>query len=412
MRSSKQLGLALNILRHSKLRSYLTIIGIVIGVAAVVAIISIGDGLSQTVEESLGGMGAEIITVTPGYSGAIDIFGSGPPAPGEGGGFPGTDTGGSDALLTDKDIQALRSVEDIDYIQGTVSGRGSAYYLGENAGVSITGVDTRVWKDITTSDIALGRFLSSGDYNSIVVGASIAEDMFKQPLGINRMIEIEEKSFKIVGILEPGSDDRTVIMPIDAARDIFSDIDPDEYHSITIKASDSDAVDKVIEDVERKLFLSRHVTERDRDFSVISMKAIQEQVNQIMGTMTAFLTAIAAVSLLVGAVGIANTMFTTVMEKTKEIGIMKSIGAKNRDILTIFILYAALVGLMGGLIGITLGAGMSMALGGMAEGFTTVITPQLLVMGLAIAVGIGTVSGMIPARRASMLKPVDALRYE
>ena len=411
MRSSKQLGLAINILRHSKLRSYLTIIGIVIGVAAVVAIISIGDGLSQTVEESLGGLGAEIITITPGYSGATDIFGGGPPQPG------GSQvTGGSDAKLTDKDIQALRSIEDIDYIQGSVSGRGSAYYLGENAGVSISGVDPKVWKDITTSDLALGRFLSTGDYNSVVVGTSVAEDMFKQPLGINRMIEIEGKSFKIVGILEPGSDDRTVIMPIDAARDILSDIETDEYHSITIKASDSELVDKVIEDVEKKLFLTRHVSERDRDFTVISMKAIQEQVNQIMGTMTAFLTAIAAVSLLVGAVGIANTMFTTVMEKTKEIGIMKSIGAKNRDILTIFILYAALVGLVGGLIGITLGAGMSLAIGGMsagmAQGFTTVVTPQLLLMGLAIAVGIGTISGMIPARRASMLKPVDALRYE
>jgi len=165
------------------------------------------------------------------------------------------------------------------------------------------------------------------------------------------------------------------------------------------------------------------VTEREKDYSIVSAKAIQENIANVTQSITLFLGAIAAVSLLVGAIGIANTMFTSVLEKTKEIGIMKSIGAKNRDILSIFILNAGMVGLVGGLFGIAFGSiasGMLPALGirmmgggGMgAGGMTTAITPQLLIFALALSVTIGVLAGAIPAYRASRLRPVDALRYE
>jgi putative ABC transport system permease protein len=173
-----------------------------------------------------------------------------------------------------------------------------------------------------------------------------------------------------------------------------------------------------VEEIEEKLMISRQINnEDDRDFSVSSSLSMAESVSDMMGSMTLFLSAIAAVSLLVGAVGIANTMFTSVLERTKEIGTMKAIGAKNHDILMIFIVNSGLVGLVGGILGVACGAmatslfpmlGVTMT-GGSAS---IVLSPTLMASGLGIAVVIGVVSGAIPAYRASKLKPVDALRYE
>jgi len=389
MRLSKSLKLALNILLHSKLRSWLTIIGIVIGVAAVVAIVSIGEGLQQNVQSRLGGLGADLITISPGGGRATGGFR---------GGFGGDHNGGSGGVtessaknLTKRDVQVLQSIENIQFIQGIVSGRGEAYYLSEKATVSIDGVDPLVWKEITASELESGRFLGPSDANVVVVGSRIAKSTFKQALALNRIITIEGKAFKIVGILKEGGgfggDDRKIIMPIKDARDTLEDVGDEKFDSIVIKATDVDSVDKVMEDADKKLMISRHVTERRKDYRISSAKATQERLSDITQTMTLFLGAIAAVSLLVGAVGIANTMFTSVLEKTKEIGIMKAIGAKNRDIMFIFMFNAAI-------------------------GMVTVISPQLLIFALLLAIAIGIAAGAIPAYKASKMKPVDALRYE
>ncbi|MDQ1253015.1 MAG: putative transport system permease protein, partial [Euryarchaeota archaeon] len=167
--------------------------------------------------------------------------------------------------------------------------------------------------------------------------------------------------------------------------------------------------------IEKKLMVSRHINqEDDRDFSVSASKSMAESVTEMTGTMTLFLGAIAAVSLLVGAVGIANTMFTSVLEKTKEIGTMKAIGAKNKDILMIFLFNSGMVGLVGGILGVMLGAivssGLQTMMGDMASG--TGLSYTLMFEGLLLAVSIGVISGVVPAYRASKLKPVDALRYE
>ena len=172
----------------------------------------------------------------------------------------------------------------------------------------------------------------------------------------------------------------------------------------------------LMEDIEKKLMISRHINqEDDRDFSVTASKSMAESVTEMTSSMTLFLGAIAAVSLLVGAVGIANTMFTSVLEKTKEIGTMKAIGAKNRDILMIFLFNSAMVGLVGGILGVMLGAIVSSGLQSMMGGNMTSgsgLSISLMVEGLILAVLIGVISGVVPAYRASKLKPVDALRYE
>jgi putative ABC transport system permease protein len=430
MKPAKSFKLALNILMHSKVRSSLTIIGIVIGVAAVVAIMSIGEGMQQALESNLGGLGADIITISPGASRATGMFRNF-----GGGESPGTvsvvtrGTGSSteeeSKNLTIKDIQVIRSVENVDIVTGTVSGRGEVYYLAETVSVSVTGVDPVGWNEITTSTLSSGRFLNAGDYNSVLVGSRVANNMFKQPLVINRAITIEDVNFKIVGILNEsgssfggGGSDSGIIMPIEAARAVLDDVGNDEFDSIIVKVADANLVTETMSAIDEKLMLTRHVTNRTKDYSVTSAVAMQETITTTMESMTTFLAAIAAVSLLVGAIGIANTMFTTVLERTKQIGIMKAIGAKNRDIMTIFLMNSALVGFVGGMIGVAIGylasavVVLPMMGGGMRGGMGNAVSPQLMLFGLSIAIGIGILSGLIPAYHASKLKPVDALRYE
>lgn len=419
MKLQKSFKLALNILLHSKLRSWLTIIGIVIGVAAIVAIVSIGEGAQVNVQERLSGLGADLITISPGFDRASGGFR---------GGFGhrerrGALTLSSDSLnLTDKDIQAIKPIDGIEFIDGVVSGRADIFYLAETSSGTINGVDPLAWRNIVTTELKSGRYLNPSDTNVIVVGSRIAESTFKQPLSLNRAVQIEGRLFKVVGILKEagrfGGDDNKVFMPIDAAREILEEVGKEKFDSIVVKVNNPDLVDRVSEQIETKLMISRHLTERRKDFTVTSSKALQERLTDITKTFTIFLAAIAAVSLLVGAVGIANTMFTSVMEKTKEIGIMKAIGARNSDILAVFLINSGLVGLVGGLLGISLGSAISYLLPNVISGFgpggqlKTVIPISLLVSALLISIMIGMIAGAIPAYRASKLKPVDALRYE
>jgi putative ABC transport system permease protein len=196
---------------------------------------------------------------------------------------------------------------------------------------------------------------------------------------------------------------------------LITDAKKDVFDSIHVKARSVDVVDTVSTAIEKKLMISRHINkEADRDFSVTALKSMAATVTSMVSSMSLFLGAIAAVSLIVGAVGIANTMFTAVLEKTKEIGTMKAIGAKNRDVLMIFLFNSAMVGFVGGILGVMLGsvvsAGLQTMMGNMASGGG--VSPKLIIEGLVLAVLIGVTSGVVPAYRASKLKPVDALRYE
>ena len=346
MRKSTYFKLATNILVHSKIRSWLTIIGIVIGVGSVITIMALSDSMSAEMEEQFADMDLTNIQITPGYSKASSSFGP----PGMGGGGSSTD----DAELTDKDIRAIKLLENIDYIYGQISDSGlEVYFMGETAELSVTGVDTQVWQYTVTYDLEAGRFLEATDNRVVVIGYDIAHEMYDQEVGLNRVLTIEGKSFRIVGILAEDEDDNAIYMPIDAAIDIIDDAEEDVYDTIVVKASDTDYVETVVEAIEEKLMISRHiVNEDDRDFSVTDSLSMAESASEMMDTMTIFLGAIAGVSLVVGSVGIANTMFTSVMEKTKEIGTMKAIGAKNGDILMIFLMNSALVGFVGGVLGI------------------------------------------------------------
>lgn len=402
MRNRNYFKMALSILYHSKIRSWLTIIGIVIGIGAVVTIMSLSDSLSAEMESSLSDMDLTLITITPGYTRASSAMGP----PGMGG------TTSTDAELTNKDIRALKLIDNIEYISGLISGSESVYYMGKSATISINGVDPQVWQYMYTYDLESGRLLDPTDKYVAVIGYNIANEMYDDPISLNRIITINGKSVRVVGILASGEDDYTVFMPIDAAVELIENAEPDVYDSIVVKADDVDNVETVKGNVETKLMISRNVmNEDDRDFSVSDMLSMAESFEEMLSSMSLFLGAIAAVSLVVGSVGIANTMFTSVLEKTKEIGTMKAIGATNFDIMMIFLFNSALVGFVGGVIGILLSVIVTSLLGPLLQ-ISITVAPYLVILGVSIAVVIGVISGVVPAYNASRMRPVDALRYE
>jgi putative ABC transport system permease protein len=393
-------------LLHSKLRSWLTIIGIVIGVGAVVGIISLGDAMQKEVQSKLDTMDLTSITIIPGFSRASSGFGA-----------ESTDT-----QLTKHDVDALRGIEGIMYATGEISSGEGINYSGENATLSINGVDPQVWKYMNTLEVKSGRLLEPADKYVAVIGSNVATGIYDKDIGVNQVVTINGKSVRVIGVLKEkgGREDSQIYMPIDSAVNVIKDAKKGVFNSIEVKAKTVDLVDTVTKKIEKKLLISRHINkEEDKDFSVIALKSMSESITSMTSSVTLFLGAIAAVSLIVGAVGIANTMFTSVLEKTKEIGTMKAIGAKNRDILMIFVFNSAMVGLVGGVFGVILGAlvsalfpmiGISMT---STEGKTGIsLSFNLMVFGLGLAVLIGVISGVVPAYRASKLKPVDALRYE
>lgn len=413
MKTYDILKLSLSHVRKSKMRSWLTIIGIVIGVAAIVAIISIGDGLQASVQKSLGSLGADLITVSPGYSRATGMG----PGQGSGGGV-------STVNLTDKDLNVIKQVPGVIYVNGMVSGRSDMILGTEKTSVSISGVDITVWRSIVTTELESGRYLQPGDSNAVVIGYSLAHNVFLQPITQNRPVTIGGKTFKVVGIFAQsggfGGTDNAVYMPADSARDVITEtVDRNHFTSITVKIADQNLADRVKSDIEQKLMMSRHVNSRNRDFTVTAFASIQQQISSVTQAITLFLGAIAAVSLLVGAVGIANTMFMSVMERTRQIGLLKSLGATDTEVMKVFLIESGLFGVAGGVIGVTTGILISVLISsvgllmiGPGGTMTTVVSPQLIIFALAFSIIVGVLSGVMPARSAAKMNPVDALRFE
>jgi putative ABC transport system permease protein len=408
--------LSLSHVKKSKMRSWLTIIGIVIGVAAVVAIISIGQGMQESVQSRLGSLGADLITVTPGFSRAQGF--EGPRV--VGGGGAGTN-------LTDRDLNAIKQVPGVLYVNGMVSGRSDMVLGTEKTSVSISGVDTATWRSMVTTQLEAGRYLQPGDSNAVVIGYSLAHDTFLQPITLNRPVTIGGKSFKVVGILVQsgggfggGGGDNAVYMPADYARDVITtNVSRNTFTSIMVKVADVSLVDNITTDIVQKLMPERHVNPRTQDFTVTAFATIQQQITSVVQTISLFLAAIAAVSLLVGAVGIANTMFMSVMERTRQIGLLKALGATDNEVMRLFLIESGLFGLFGGIIGIIFGILVSVivsAVGLRAIGpggaISAVVTPELLIFALAFSIFVGVISGVVPARQAAKMNPVDALRFE
>lgn len=409
--------LSLSHVRKSRMRSWLTIVGVIIGVASVVAIISIGQGMQENMQERLGGFGADILTVIPGYFRATGVHSE-----------MHTDrsvSSSSSINLTDNDYKVIKQVPGVMYVNGLVTGKADLKYDNEKTVVSITGVDTSVWRLMDNTGIDEGRYLQAGDSNSVVIGSSLARGTFLTPVTLNRPLTIGGKNFRVVGILKQsgglgGGSDTGIYMPAEMARGVITEkVGNNKYTSMVIKASDASMVEYVKADIEEKLMSSRQVNPRTKDFTVIASASIREQMSDVTQTLSLFLSAIAAISLLVGAIGIANTMFMSVMERTKQIGLLKAMGAGEREIMKLFLIESGIFGLVGGIAGAGLGAAISLLIPflgiqalGFGGGLKATITPGIILFALGFSVVIGILSGIIPARHAAKMRPVDAIRYD
>lgn len=418
MRASDILWFSASNLTQRGIRSWLTILGVVVGIAAVVAIVAMGDGLEASVSSQISGFGADEITVSPGFSRASQTARFGPPS-------DVTSATDEESGLTDRDANTLLYLSGVTHVMGVASERVKVKYLAESTSISVEGVDPNMWQNFEEVEVDSGRLLSSGDTFAAIVGSSVASDIYSQPLTANRQVEINGKTFTVVGVLQSaldGGTDSKIIIPVDTAREIFDDIESDEFSSIMIKVESEEDLEYMEEVITEILLISRGLIADEQDFTIRSSAQMQSRFSEMMDTLITSLTGIAAVSLIVGAIGIANTMYMSVVERTRQIGVLKALGATNGDVMTVFLIESGLVGLMGGVFGVIMGVVVSslmtgsgfsiLPMGRFSNSSAVIFSPELIVGALIFSLVVGILSGVFPARLASRLQPVDALRYE
>ncbi len=392
-------------IRKRKLRSWLTMIGIFIGIAAVVSLISLGQGLQKYMDDEFEKLGRDKIMIMP--KGAF-----GPMA-------EGTST------FTDKDIKAIKKVVGITDATGMSYKFAKLefndvvrYYLA--IGVPTDEQRTLFDELFLSYDIEFGRHIKKGDKYKVVLGHYYYDrELFEKNVNLRDTIKVNDIEFKTVGFYEiignPG-DDQQIYIPQDTLEEIYG-ID-DEYNMLIAKVSAGVTPLAGAEKIEKALRKSRDVEEGQEDFTVQTTEELLEMYNDILNIVNLVLIGIAAISLLVGGIGIMNTMYTAVIERTKEIGIMKAIGAKNSSIMILFVIESGILGALGGAIGVAIGMAFSksvelIATATLQSRLLQAYFPWYLIVGsLAFAFVVGTISGLLPARQAALLKPVDALRYE
>ncbi len=381
---------------HRKLRSLLTILGIIIGVAAIIALMSVSQGLKESIEEQFSTFGANRLFIAPrGFQG------------------PGSASKG----LTEKDVDTLKRISDFKYVSPQLFSSGEVEYGNEVRFTNVIGLPAedygKAFSDVGF-EVGEGRVIRAGEKKVAIIGARVADEMFDKNLRVRSKIKINKDDYTIVGVFkEIGNqqDDNQVYIPIEGFRETFEE--DEKVDAIIAQAKPGSDINSLKERSERALERARD----DENFQVVTPAQIAEQINNVLGVIQIVLIGIAAISLVVGGIGIMNSMYTSVLERTKEIGIMKSIGAHNNDILSIFLIESGLLGLVGGLIGVGIGVGLGevVELFAANAGFAMLKVPiklWIILFGLGFAFLVGVASGTLPAMRASKLNPVDALRYE
>jgi len=388
--------LGLKNLKHRKIRSWLTILGIVIGIATIVLLITLTNGMENAIEQEFSKLGATTIRVT-----AKGM--RGPPTNAD--------------IITQKDVDTIDKIIGIEYISPMLMKNAKVEFNNKEVFTLVAGYPTKNaekgFKDLNF-EFKEGEAFSKEDSDVILIGNKIAEDYFNKEVKLRNTLTINKKKFKVMGIFEPTGvqlNDEGIYTPLESARDIFED--PEGVSLIMVKVLEGIDVKDIQDKIQRKLKRSRG----NENFEVVTPEQIIGQINNILGIIQFILIAIAAISLIVGAIGIMNSMYTSVLERTKDIGIMKSIGARNSDILLIFIIEAGMVGLVGGIIGIIIGSVTAIAVEKIVIqlGFTLLkitIDYKLLLFAIGFSFLTGIISGIYPAYRASKLQPIQALRYE
>src|SRR4030042_434960 len=380
--------LALNNLKRRKLRSWLTVIGIVIGIAAVVGLISIGQGLQEAVNEQFQVLGSDKITI---MGKAASSFISEIPRP-----------------LTEKDIELIRGISGVDIASGLLMKSIEVEFKGEKKYILIYGIEPEEYANMFVEVYTFykGRDLDSEDKSKIILGYNVANKDFEKKMGIGDKIKINGTEFEVVGLLEKigdPTDDSAIIMNIESLKELTGE--KEIVSIIFAKIKSGVDINKIAEEIEKEIKKERgeKINEESPTFTVQTSEQLLETFGNIIGIVQAVLVGIAAISLFVGGVGIMNTMYTSILERTKEIGTMKAIGAKNINILTIFLFEAGLIGLIGGVIGVGIGIGIAKAteliameiLG--ARWLKASANPSIYIGDLIFAFLIGLISGGVHA---------------
>ena len=387
--------LAIDALKSNVARTLLTMLGVIIGIASVIAIISLGQGSTQSVVDQVNSFGVNVLTVSPGKVLRM------------GGGGSTVDT------LTMEDGEAVSKLNNVEAVSGEMSRSKTLTADGESTSTSVKGVEAS-YAEIKSLDFSTGMFFSESQVGSnsrvAVVGDTVVEELFGEEAdvyAVGETVRIDGKTFKILGVIVGSSE---VLIPVSTAENVL--FGQDYLNNLSVQVENGDLMGQTEIEIE-ELLLKRHDIEdpEDADFTLRSSEAMLDTVNQLTGTLVTMLSGIAAISLLVGGIGIMNIMLVTVTERTKEIGLLKAIGAKRENILTQFLIEAVVLTLVGGVIGLIFGVGLAY-LGSTLMGIPFMVNASSILLAVGVSVGVGVLFGWYPANKASKLNPIDALRYE
>lgn len=402
-------------LMAAKFRSFLTILGIIIGVGSVILIMGIGQSAQVLILDQISGIGSNLIGILPGASDE-----KGPPA---------TAMGISITTLKYDDLQALRNPRNVPEAvdaAGYVMTTASVTYGNTNMNLSITGT-TASYVNVENAEIESGRFFTKDEETNFtrvaVIGANIVKDLFGDANPINQTIKIKEKSFVVIGVFKKRgssgfgvtSQDDAIIIPLKTAQKNILGIDHLAY--IRVKIKDAESIASAKENINATLRSQHNIdSAADDDFSVRDQASAIDLIKSITDVLRYFLLAIGTISLIVGGVGIMNIMLIAVQQRIREVGLRKAVGAKNSDVLTQFLVESAAISLLGGIIGIILGTISAFLVSVIVQalGYTWpfLISWQSIIAATLVSILIGIIFGSYPARKASQVSPMEALRYE
>ena len=402
----ESIKVALRSLKSNKLRSILTMLGIIIGVGAVIAMVSIGQGAQQSITNSIQGLGSNLLIVTSGQNRNGPVAGE----------------SGSLNNLTIDDMKAItQKVTTINSAAPESSTNATVVYGSQNTQTSISG-SLPEYQAVRNIHTQVGRFFNKDEVASkakvAVLGQTVVQDLFGDANAnvVGKTIKIKNMLFTVVGVLESkgssgfmNQDDR-IIIPITTIQSRM--LGDDSIRTIYIDVKSADLMDTAQQQITNVLRKRHNLKLEDADdFRIQNQAEILSSAQSITQTFTLLLAGVAAISLLVGGIGIMNIMLVSVTERTREIGIRKAIGAKGRDILVQFLIEAIVLSLLGGIIGIILGVGGSSMIAKVA-GWSTSVTISSILLSFGFSAAIGIIFGVFPAQKAAGLRPIDALRYE